>query len=56
VKLPVPASATGEKLSDVDAGENVAITCAVKPTVHATTGVPVVLTDCVKVIKIEPKP
>jgi hypothetical protein len=56
VKLPVPASATGQKLSDVKQGEKVDVTCAVKPTVHPTAGVPVVLTDCVRVIKIEEKP
>jgi hypothetical protein len=31
------------------------VTCAIKPTVHPTTGVPIVLTDCQRVIKIEPK-
>jgi hypothetical protein len=55
VTLPVPADATGEKLGDVKAGERVAVTCAIKPTVHPTTGVPIVLTDCQRVIKIEPK-
>jgi len=53
--LPVPASATGQKLSDTKAGEKVDVTCAIKPTVHPTAGVPIVLTDCVRVIKIEPK-
>jgi len=33
----------------------VSVTCAIKPTVHPTAGVPVVLTDCVKVMKIEKK-
>jgi hypothetical protein len=56
VKLPVPASATGDKLDDVKAGQKVDVTCAVKPTVHPTAGVPVVLTDCVRVIKIDAKP
>ena len=55
VTLPVPASATGQKLSDTKAGEKVDVTCAIKPTVHPTAGVPIVLTDCVRVIKIEPK-
>jgi hypothetical protein len=55
VKLAVPVSATGQKLSDTKAGEQVSVTCAVKPTVHPTAGVPIVLTDCVRVIKIEPK-
>jgi Cu/Ag efflux protein CusF len=55
VTLPVPADATGEKLSDVKAGEKVAVTCAIKPTVHPTAGVPIVLTDCQRVIKIAPK-
>jgi protein-disulfide isomerase len=55
VKLPVPASATGEKIGDVKVGEKVDVTCAIKPTVHPTAGVPIVLTDCVRVIKIEPK-
>jgi hypothetical protein len=56
VTLPVPANATGQKLSDTKAGEKVDVTCAIKPTVHPAAGVPVVLTDCVRVIKIEPKP
>jgi Cu/Ag efflux protein CusF len=55
VKLPVPASATGQKLSDVKKGDKVDVTCAVKPTVHPTAGVPIVLTDCVRVIKIDTK-
>jgi hypothetical protein len=55
VTLPVPASATGQKLRDTKAGEKVDVTCAIKPTVHPTAGVPIVLTDCVRVIKIEPK-
>jgi hypothetical protein len=55
VKLPVTANATGQKLGDTKAGEQVAVTCEVKPTVHPTAGVPIVLTDCVRVIKIEPK-
>jgi len=55
VKLPVMANATGQKLGDTKAGETVAVTCEVKPTVHPKAGVPVVLTDCVRVIKIEPK-
>jgi hypothetical protein len=56
VKLPVVASATGQKLGDTKAGETVAVTCEVKPTVHPESGVPIVLTDCARVIKIEPKP
>jgi hypothetical protein len=55
VTLPVPANATGKKLSDTKAGEKVDVTCAIKPTVHPEAGVPIVLTDCVRVIKIEPK-
>jgi hypothetical protein len=55
VTLPVPANATGDKLSDVKAGEKVDVTCAVKPTVHPTAGVPIVLTDCIRVIKIQSK-
>jgi hypothetical protein len=55
ITLPVPASATGQSLSDTHAGEQVNVTCAIKPTVHPQAGVPVVLTDCVKVMKIEPK-
>jgi hypothetical protein len=54
ITLPVPASATGEKLSDVKVGQKVAVTCTIKPTVHPTAGVPIVLTDCARVIKIEP--
>lgn len=55
VKLPVTANATGQKLRDTKAGETVAVTCAVKPTVHPKAGVPIVLTDCMRVIKIDPK-
>ena len=55
VKLPVTANATGQKLGDTKAGETVAVTCEVKPTVHPMAGTPIVLTDCVRVIKIEPK-
>jgi hypothetical protein len=55
VKLPVTANATGQKLGDTKAGEMVEVTCEVKPTVHPEAGVPIVLTDCVRVIKIEPK-
>jgi len=55
VKLPVPASATGQKLGDTKAGDKVSVTCELKPTVHPTAGVPVVLTDCVRVMKIDPK-
>jgi len=55
ITLPVPAAAAGQKLSATKAGEQVNVTCAIKPTVHPQAGVPVVLTDCVKVMKIEPK-
>ena len=55
VKLPVAATATGQKLGDAKAGEMVAVTCEIKPTVDAQAGVPIVLTDCVRVIKIQPK-
>jgi hypothetical protein len=55
VKLPVMANATGQKLGDTKVGEMVEVTCEVKPTVHPKAGVPIVLTDCVRVIKIEPK-
>jgi len=55
VTLPVTADATGQKVGDTKAGETVAVTCDVKPTVHPKAGVPIVLTDCVRVIKIEPK-
>lgn len=55
VKLDVPPSATGQKLSDTKPGEQVAVTCEIKPTVHKEAGVPLVLTDCLKVIKIDPK-
>jgi hypothetical protein len=55
VKLPVTANATCQKLGDTKAGEQVEVTCEVKPTVHPKAGVPIVLTDCVRVIKIEPK-
>ena len=55
LRLPVPATATGQHLSDTKAGEKVNVTCAVKPTVHPAADVPVVVTDCVKVIKIDPQ-
>jgi hypothetical protein len=55
VKLPVTANATGQKLGDTKVGETVEVTCEVKPTVHPKAGVPIVLTDCVRVIKIDPK-
>jgi len=55
VSLPVPTNATGQKLSATKAGEKVEVTCAIKPTVHPTVGVPLVLTDCMRVIKIDPK-
>ena len=55
VKLPVAANATGQKLGGTKAGETVAVTCEVKPTVHPKAGAPIVLADCVRVIKIEPK-
>jgi hypothetical protein len=53
VKLPVAANATGQKLGDTKAGETVDVTCEIKPTVHPDAGVPIVLTECVRVIKIE---
>jgi hypothetical protein len=53
ITLPVPETATGQKLGDTKAGEEVNVTCAVKPTVHPQAGVPVVLTDCLEVVKIE---
>jgi hypothetical protein len=55
VKLPVTENATGQKLGDTKVGETVAVTCEVKPAVDSKAGAPIVLTDCVKVIKIEPK-
>ena len=55
VKLPVTANATGQKLGDTKAGQTVTVTCAVKPTVDPKAGVPIVLTDCLRVVKIEPK-
>jgi hypothetical protein len=55
VKLPVAANATGQQLGDTKAGETVAVTCEIKPTVHPKAGVPIVLTDCARVVKIQPK-
>jgi hypothetical protein len=55
ITLPVPETATGQKLGDTKAGDEVNVTCAVKPTVHPQAGVPVVLTDCLEVVKIERK-
>jgi hypothetical protein len=54
ITLPVPATATGENLGDVKSGEKVDVTCTIKPTVHPTAGVPIVLTDCARVVRIEP--
>ena len=55
VKLPVATTATGQKLGDTKVGETVAVTCEIKPTVDPKAGVPIVLTDCVRVIRIQPK-
>jgi hypothetical protein len=44
-----------DQIADTKAGEQVNVTCAIKPTVHPTAGVPIVLTDCVKVMTIEKK-
>lgn len=55
ITLPVPETATGQTLGDTKAGDEVNVTCAVKPTVHPQAGVPVVLTDCLEVVKIERK-
>ena len=55
IKLPVSPTATGQPLGDTKVGEQVAVTCAVKPTVEPSAGVPVVLADCIEVVKIEPK-
>jgi hypothetical protein len=52
ITLPVAETAAG-KLGDTKAGDEVNVACAVKPTVHPQAGVPVVLTDCVEVVKIE---
>jgi protein-disulfide isomerase len=54
ITIPVAPAATGEKLKDVTVGEKVDVTCTIKPTVHPTAGVPIVLTDCARVIKIQP--
>jgi hypothetical protein len=53
VILPVPEAATGQKLADTKAGEEVNVTCVIKPTVHPQAGVPVVLTDCLEVVRID---
>jgi hypothetical protein len=53
ITLPVPETASGQKLGDTKAGDEVNVTCEVKPTVHPQAGVPVVVTDCLKVVKIE---
>jgi hypothetical protein len=55
VKPPVTANATSQKLGDTKVDETVEVTCEVKPTVHPKAGVPIVLTDCERVIKIDPK-
>ena len=55
ITLPVPDTATGQKLDDTKAGDVVNVTCAVKSTVHPQAGVPVVLTHCLRVVKIEPR-
>ena len=55
ITLPVSEPASGQKLGDTKAGDEVNVTCEVKPTVNPQAGVPVVLTDCLKVVKIERK-
>ena len=54
VKVPVTATATGEKLDKIKAGDKVDVTCETKPIEPARPeDTPLVLTDCVKVVKIE---
>jgi hypothetical protein len=54
VKLPVTATATGEKLDKIKAGDKVDVTCEIKPPEPARPeDTPIVLSDCVKVVKIE---
>jgi Cu/Ag efflux protein CusF len=54
VKLPVTATATGEKLDKIKAGDKVDVTCETKPIEPARPeDTPIVLTDCVRVVKIE---
>ena len=55
ITLNVPVSATGKKLASIKAGDEVSLTCEVKPTVNTPSGTPIMIGDCAKVIKIEEK-
>jgi hypothetical protein len=53
ITLNVPVAATGKKLASIKAGDEVSLTCEVKPTVNTPSGTPIMIGDCTKVIKIE---
>ncbi len=56
VTLSVPATATGKKLASIKEGDEVSLTCEVKPNVNTPAGTPIMINDCSKVTKIEDKP
>ena len=55
ITLNVPLSASGKRLASIKAGDEVSLTCEVKPTVNTPSGTPIMVGHCAKVIKIEDK-
>jgi hypothetical protein len=55
ITLNVPVSATGKRLTSLKAGDEVSLTCEVRPTANTPSGTPIMIGDCAKVIKIEDK-
>jgi hypothetical protein len=55
ITLNVPVSATGKRLASIKAGDEVSLTCEVRPTANTPSGTPIMIGDCAKVIKIEDK-
>jgi hypothetical protein len=55
ITLNVPVSATGKRLASIKAGDEVSLTCEVKPTANTPSGTPILIGHCAKVIKIEAK-
>lgn len=53
ITLNVPVSATGKRLASIKAGDEVSLTCEVKPTANTPSGTLIVIGHCAKVIKIE---
>jgi hypothetical protein len=61
VKVPVASNASGRELADIKAGDEVALTCEVKPAMPKKNAMaeethPVLIKDCSKVVKIETTP